>query len=302
MKLELILPGTIYSTKNYGNVEVVDDLGRINKKHLIKIRFINTNSIKIVELYELKRGNIKDDLACKKLDFDPDFIYSSNNYGNYKIIEDLGFIDNTRYVKIRFLNTGYESIVAYNNARIGNVKDIFKPSVYGVGYIGTNEVLYDNSIDEILYHRWINMISRCYNVNDKKYNSYGGIGVRVDDRWLNFNNYRNDVKLLNGYKLFENDPSRYHLDKDFNQLHIPHDKRIYSINTCIWLDAMSNMQLTNIIAVSPYIIYYNNKYYVKLYDANWCIILDYGPFDDIDSAILFRNNPYKNLCTIVRKI
>ena len=320
MKLQNIIPGTIYHTKNYGDVSVLEDLGRINGKHFVNIKFINTGSIKRVELYELKKGNVKDDsIPCKKLIFNPDEIYTSNNYGDYKIIEDLGFIQyGIRYVRIKFIDTNYETIVVYNNARIGNVKDVMRPTVYGVGYIGTEEIIEANSIDKILYHRWINMISRCYNYNDKRYNSYGAIGIHVHNDWLNFNNYRNDVKLIHGYNLFVENPKLYHLDKDYLQLQVPHNKRIYSKYTCIWMNSLSNARLTNEIAVAHGIIFNNGLFFTKVYDYNSCKLIDYGPFNSIEDAVsvfnmypiynFLQNNNYsyntklKNMCTIINKV
>lgn len=317
MKLENIIANTIYHTKNYGDVRVIEDLGRINGKHIINIEFINTGNIKKVELYELKRGNVKDDsIPYKRLAFNSDEIHHSNNYGDFVIIKDLGFLQyGVRYVKIRFIDTNYESIVTYNNARIGNVKDIMRPTVYGVGYIGTEETLKSNSIDKILYHRWINMISRCYNKNDKRYDSYGGIGVHVNNEWLNFNNYRNDVKLIHSYNLFEANPKLYHLDKDYLQLELPHNLRVYSKYTCIWIDSLSNAKLTNDIAVAHGVICNNGLFFTKVYDYNSCSLIDYGPFDSIENALsvfnmypiynFLQNHHYcyniglKNMCTII---
>lgn len=310
MKLEIIKPGTIYSTKNYGNVCVVEDLGRINKKHFVNVEFIDTGNIKMVELYELKRGNIKDDTTYKKIPFNPDEIYHSNNYGDYKITEDLGNIDyNVRYVRIRFIDTNYETIVTHGNARIGNVKDVMRPMVYGVGYIGTEDVLEADSIDKILYHRWINMLSRCYNEKDKRYNSYGGIGVSVSNEWLNFNNYRNDVKLIHGYNLFVQNPELYHLDKDYLQLMVPHSKRSYSKYTCIWMNALCNSRLSNDNFITYGVVENNGLFYTKVYDYISCSLIEYGPFNYTNQALSAYNMHYslknyyygdlKTMCTIV---
>ena len=311
MKLEIIEPGTIYHTRNYGDACVIEDLGRIDKKHYVTIEFIDTGSIKTVELYELKHGNVKDDsVPCKRLIFDPNEIHHSNNYGDFKIIEDLGFLKYAvRYVKIRFVDTNYESVVIYNNAKIGNVKDIMRPMVYGVGCIGTEDVLEANSIDKILYHRWINMLSRCYNENDVNYNAYGAIGVKVDNEWLNYNNYRNDVKLIHGYNLFESNPTMYHLDKDYLQLTILHNKRIYSKYTCVWMNRSCNAALINTRAVLPGIIERYRLYFTKVYDYVSCSLVEYGPFYYIEEAITALNTSYmlqnyyygnlKTMCTIV---
>lgn len=65
MKLEIIEEGKIYNTNYYGEVIVLKDLGRINKKHIVRIIFRNSGSIQDVELYELKRGNIRDQICLE---------------------------------------------------------------------------------------------------------------------------------------------------------------------------------------------------------------------------------------------
>lgn len=43
------------------------------------------------------------------------------------------------------------------------------------------------------YARWGAMIQRCKNKNDAKFHRYGGRGIRVCDRWLNFLNFYSDM-------------------------------------------------------------------------------------------------------------
>ena len=43
------------------------------------------------------------------------------------------------------------------------------------------------------YNSWRCMIYRCTNANDKKWKYYGGRGVSVCDRWLNFENFLSDM-------------------------------------------------------------------------------------------------------------
>jgi hypothetical protein len=42
------------------------------------------------------------------------------------------------------------------------------------------------------YFAWEDMKSRCCNPNDVGYNSYGGRGIFIDERWLNFENFLSD--------------------------------------------------------------------------------------------------------------
>lgn len=284
--------GEILSSRNYGDFEIIEDLGIINKKHRINIRFLDTNHIQEVGLYEAKIGNVKDASANKKLIFDPNKIYHSRNYGDFVIIEDEGFIyndngDPARKVKIRFLSTGFETSVFYNKVLKREVKDPMLPTIYGIGYAGVN----NEPFDEIIYRRWYNMISRCYNPKDKRYNSYGAVGVTVDPRWHNCSNYIMDIKSIYGYDLFVNDPHNYHLDKDYLQSGIPKNMRVYSKDTCIWLNAKSNTNTLTKYNPTNYIgIYeYNGLYYVLVY-TQYCNIVEYGPFDSIKHALLLYNS------------
>jgi len=73
--------------------------------------------------------------------------------------------------------------------------------------------------DSPTYMSYIGMKKRCYNPNDEAYDSYGGRGVRVCDRWLeSFENFLEDM----GEK-----PINKTLDRIKDAL-------IYSKNTCQW--------------------------------------------------------------------
>ena len=43
------------------------------------------------------------------------------------------------------------------------------------------------------YSIWAIMKNRCFNKNSKRYKDYGGRGVSVCDRWLDFNNFYEDM-------------------------------------------------------------------------------------------------------------
>ena len=52
----------------------------------------------------------------------------------------------------------------------------------------------------ILYRTWKNMKQRCYNPSNKKYNNYGGKGVKICDEWLNdFGNFQ-EWSFQNSYE------------------------------------------------------------------------------------------------------
>lgn len=170
-------------------------------------------------------------------------IYNSENYGSFIPIEYIGGPKDL--VKIKFINTQSERVVTSNALIHGKVKDKFVPIIAGVGYIGNFEgKVTDNSII-IFYRPWNDMLNRCYNKLDKDYSRYGALGITVDARWFNFNNFYQDAKLLIGYNNKCIYPSMYCLDKDYLQQNIPKSNRIYSKNTCVWLSKYDNIILMN---------------------------------------------------------
>jgi len=45
-----------------------------------------------------------------------------------------------------------------------------------------------------IYRAWRNMKTRCANITDKGWSRYGGRGIKVCDRWLDFGNFLVDMK------------------------------------------------------------------------------------------------------------
>jgi hypothetical protein len=43
------------------------------------------------------------------------------------------------------------------------------------------------------YYSWRAMFARCTNPNHKKYDNYGGRGIKICDRWKEFTNFLNDL-------------------------------------------------------------------------------------------------------------
>lgn len=169
-------------------------------------------------------------------------IYSTKNYGEYKIIQNLGYINNDSrlWVKIKFILTGYEKNIRYDY--IGHdILDPYYPRIYGVACIGDIGISRNEYKPD--YDRWMSMISRCYNPMDKDYPRYGGRGIKVDDRWLIFSNYLNDIKMLPGYRFKQMYPYQYQLDKDYLQQNIDPSEKIYSPKTCVWVSNTINSKL-----------------------------------------------------------
>lgn len=48
-------------------------------------------------------------------------------------------------------------------------------------------------VDKSFYKRWTSMIQRCSNPNNPAYRRYGGRGIKVCNRWLDFLNFCKDM-------------------------------------------------------------------------------------------------------------
>ena len=289
----------LYVGKKYdtccGPVTILKDLGFYKKCYFVWIRFEYTG-------YECEERlkNILNGYA-----YDPgyfmytvkDKIFHSNNYGDFKIIENLGFTKDKKHrvLRIKFLNTGAEAIVKYDDITNGEVKDpTFNNKYHARQIIGPTQM---QNIERQLNTIWRDMMERCYNSECSSYKSYGAKGVTVAPEWHDFNIFERDVINIPGWVNKFNDPVNYNLDKDLLQYFLPHSMRVYSKDTCIWLNRMINQRLmingANVVNVFYNSIYQvDNLYYVKTLTSE---LLNYGPFDSLDAAINMLNYCYSSI-------
>lgn len=47
-----------------------------------------------------------------------------------------------------------------------------------------------------MYHKWLTMLLGCYDVVNKDYWRYGKVGIKVVDRWHDFDNFVNDISPI----------------------------------------------------------------------------------------------------------
>lgn len=170
-------------------------------------------------------------------------VLQSNTSGPFIIINNLGKINGRYRVIIKFLNTNSECDVLFDNAIANRVKD---PLVIGVSNdFDINRFdNYELYIDRLLKTIYNHMIDRCYNKKSSKYKSYGMLGVTVCDRWKNnINNFLKDAREIDNFDKFYLRPYLYEFDKDYKQLNIPKELKIYSKETCIFLYYQDNSNL-----------------------------------------------------------
>jgi thymidylate synthase len=88
---------------------------------------------------------------------------------------------------------------------------------------------------------WANMISRCYNPADPMYAAYGGKGVHVCDRWLEFRAFEEDAETLPGWPGQRPSTVGLEIDKDING-----DGFTYSPDMCAWVSREENSEASKL--------------------------------------------------------
>lgn len=279
----------IFHSNNYGDYKIIADegSGKHNMK-MVRIKFLATGYEYVTRYDAARDGSVKDPTYFSHTIKGQ--IFHTNNYGDIEILDQVGMTEDGKHriMKIRFITTGFERTAKYDDIVRGEVKD---PTL--VNFINARNIIGNtpiNDLERTIRKSWTNMMNRCYDKSHVGYESYGGKGVIVCKEWHDYNNFRNDVINLPGWALKFNDPVNYQLDKDLLQYTVPHENRVYSKNTCVWLHRSINSAICNynenfhIIYGCIYEIY--NLYYVKtLLDY----LPNYGPFDSLESAINMAN-------------
>ena len=157
-------------------------------------------------------------------------VCKSLNSGDFKIVKYNGATD----VEIQFLKTGFETTVHLGSIRNGYVKDLYLPSVCGIGILGTK---YPPRVDDVLakeYEIWHNMLKRCYSdTYRKKHPTYEGCEVSE-----NFVYYEYFYEWCNEQIGFYNED--WQLDKDL----LVKGNKVYSEDACVFLPHEINSLLT----------------------------------------------------------
>lgn len=238
----------------------------------------------------------------KELDFNK--VYHSNMCGDFILVEEYDPVKINNYnnstkrqIKIRFLDTGYETITDANSILKGSVKDPYAKIISGVACIGIPKILYNKRE----YDSWFHMIKRCYQPGSNSYERYGALGVKVCERWHCFEYFIEDFYKLPGIEEYLNAPDNekcnYHLDKDLRALKLGLDNKIYSPDTCTILNIHTNARLQDKNRTSSK---YRGLYKVK--DGSWQLRIRMGGktyFIGIFNDEIAGANMYNHLVQII---
>lgn len=150
--------------------------------------------------------------------------------------------------KVVFVDTGTIVVTKKHNVRTGKIKDPYKPSVFGVGFIGVGEFKSREGKNlSKLYRLWSNMLRRCYTTDNPSY-----VGCTVVKRWHNFQTFCEDVSKMPNW----NTPG-FDLDKDLRVL----DNKTYGPKYCAFVPKEVNSFLTKARSVVP--VKLGNRYVVR---------------------------------------
>ena len=156
-------------------------------------------------------------------------VCKSKSSGDFKVVK----YNDAKNVEIQFLKTGYEATVELGHIKIGNVKDPYAPSVYGVGIVGTK---YSSTVNGVItkeYYLWHNMLQRCYNgAFKKKRPTYEG--CEVSDKFKSYEYFYEWCQKQIGF-----DNQGWQLDKDL----LVKGNKVYSEDSCVFLPQEINSLL-----------------------------------------------------------
>lgn len=128
---------------------------------------------------------------------------TGKTFGRLTVLEYVETIKKDAYWRCR-CECGSLKITSSNALRTGHTRSCgCLRKEWCHGYSNTSE-----------YHSWVAMIQRCTNPKDPGYQNYGGRGIQVDPRWMNFRAFIADM----GSK-----PTPYHSisRKDNNGNYVP---------------------------------------------------------------------------------
>ena len=162
--------------------------------------------------------------------------FDSNSYGRFTGIKEIRGNGSKLLFDIKFHKTGYIKTVRKQNIDKREIYDPYFDSVAGVACAGDLSV--KDRYPELwkkLRPTWDAMISRCYDMSDHSYPSYGGKNIYVSARWLLFSNFVIDAQTLPGWDKKLANWKKYSLDKDISA------KGYYSEKTCQWVDLKTQL-------------------------------------------------------------
>jgi len=200
--------------------------------------------------------------------------YKTNSFGWVEIIVYRGTYDCT----IKFDNTGtILEKVSYGNVKMGSVKDLYAPIVFGVGYMGIGKFMAraPSGKKTSEYNAWKGILDRCYRENRSVRNK-AYIGCTVADEWQCFQNFA---------KWYEENWKRHMKGWDLDKDLFVKDNRVYSPENCCFVPQEINKILirrTDNKNAPMGAIFKNGKFIVRMYKDGERLTL--GSYNNAEQA------------------
>jgi hypothetical protein len=226
--------GNIYRTNRDGDAEIIAK----GPGKIVRVKFLNTGFERDVNIDNLVAGKCKDYSITERKYVETEYPctrMTSNNSGDFILLEKEG-----KRCIVQFIETGYTTSALWENIKVGKIRDPYFKSNYGVACMGEYK---KTPYSKQAFQLWHNVIKRCY--SDKDLKGYKKYGVTVDDRWLCFANFLEDLPQLENFSLWleggKEGREKYNLDKDF----IVPGNKVYSREVCMFLPESLNKAFTS---------------------------------------------------------
>ena len=217
--------GSIYPTNFHGDVLIMEYK---NKKN-VTVKFLNSGRITTARMSNIKNGVVREPTV------EVGDIFETKLNGKLEVIH----YKNPREVTVRFLDTGYETVVEAGQVRSGEVRDWMLPKMFGVGVMEDVDISLKETYPK---HKqlWQNMLSRCYNNNTEYVGKYESCSV--SEYFLHFKNFRLWCDEQVGFNEKDDKGKAFALDKDV----LIKGNLLYSENTCCFIPReINNLLLTS---------------------------------------------------------
>jgi hypothetical protein len=118
---------------------------------------------------------------------------SGHRFGRLSVIKYVGLSQNNKAQFLCMCDCGNETTVLGNGLRVGDTKSC--------GCLQRESVIKKNFVHGMaprknrprIYTSYHNMITRCEDVKNNFYKNYGGRGIKICDRWHDFENFLSDM-------------------------------------------------------------------------------------------------------------
>lgn len=198
-------------------------------------------------------------------------VHESKSCGDFKIIKYVSIHE----IHIKFLDTGFESVVTCSDVSSGLVKDKLLPTVCGVGILGYGKHCGKEHSKEYLV--WKSVIIRCYDKNYHKKNPKY-VGCEASDLFKRLDFFKEWY-----FKQIGHDQKGWDLDKDI----LVKGNKVYSEDVCVFvpreINNMFRSKRVDSVGLPSGISIVRNKYVARYGTGKKRRI---GTYDTLEEAFL----------------